>query len=237
MSRDLRFGQVEHEVEVVNEQEVDPVHAKPHLRLLVGPHDAVVAVVMHVIETEPACPRFRLELIQLGRRIEPASDFGRENEFGSRLRVKKTAAANLRQAPTIIRCCIVVTNTGSQAAFSVAAAVGSSTRTKSSPSGALPKPSWVSFTPVFPSSLVSNGFISVQPPSHSSSPTSCGRPVRRAVDPHLAPADRDGAVGSKLMERNPNPWGRKVQTAETKSKSGETNSKPFPVPNLYFSMA
>ena len=112
MGRDLRFGQMEPEVEIVNEQEIDTIHAEPHLRLFIGPHDPVVAVVMHVIETEAACPGLGLELVRLGRREEPAPDFGRENEFRPRLRVKETAATNLRQTPTVIGRGVVITNAG-----------------------------------------------------------------------------------------------------------------------------
>src|SRR5271155_2572374 len=102
MGRNLPFGQMEPEVEIVNEKKVDSVHAEPHLRLLVGPHDAVVAVVVHMIEAESASPGFRLELVRLGRRKEPAPNLGRQNEFGPWLRIKEPATTNLGQTPTVI---------------------------------------------------------------------------------------------------------------------------------------
>ena len=113
MGRDFRFGQVEPEVEIVNEQEVDPIHAEPHLRLFIGPHDAVVTVVVHVIETEAARPWFRLELrrgLAGGKNQRPTlvertnSDRG----FVSRKRPR----TNLRQTPTVIGGSVVITNTG-----------------------------------------------------------------------------------------------------------------------------
>src|SRR5579863_9110845 len=102
MGRDLRFSQMEPEVEIVNEEEVDSIHAEPHLRLFVGPHDSVVAVVVHVIEAESASPRFRLERVRLGRRKEPAPNFRRQNEFRAWLRIKETTATNLGQTPAVI---------------------------------------------------------------------------------------------------------------------------------------
>ena len=112
MSGNFRFRQVEPEVEIVNEQEVDTIHAEPHLRLLVGAHDFVVAVIVHVVEVEFARPRFSLKLVRLGRREEPTADFGRQNKFGPRLRVEETTATKFGQTPAVIGRGIVVANAG-----------------------------------------------------------------------------------------------------------------------------
>src|SRR5271169_3828447 len=99
---------MEPKVEIVNQQQFDAVHAEPHLRLFVGPHDPVVTVVMHVIESEPAGPRLGLELFWLGRREEPAPDLGRQSKFGPRLRVKEAATTDLGQTSPVIGSGVVV---------------------------------------------------------------------------------------------------------------------------------
>ena len=99
---------MEPEVEIVNQQQVDAVHAESHLRLFVRPHDPVVAVVMHVIEPEPAGPRLGLELLRLGRRKEPAPHLARQNKFGPRLRIEEAATTDLGQTPPVIGRSVVV---------------------------------------------------------------------------------------------------------------------------------
>ena len=47
---------MEPKVEIVNKQKVHAVHAQPHLRLLIRAHDAVIAIVMHVVESQTARP-------------------------------------------------------------------------------------------------------------------------------------------------------------------------------------
>src|SRR6516225_1259443 len=88
----------------------------------------------------------------------------------------------------------------SQAARRVAAAVASSTRTKSSPSGALPKPSCVSSTPELPSFLVSDGFMGAQPPRSHFQLLELGL----VAGVFLAePGDNDGASGKAFPDQRP----------------------------------
>ena len=102
IGRDLRFGGVKPEVEIVNQEKVDAVHPEPHLRLLVRPHDPVVAVVVHEIEMEPARPGLGLERVRLRRREKPASDFARQDKFRPPLRVEEAPATNFGEAPAVI---------------------------------------------------------------------------------------------------------------------------------------
>ena len=110
VSGDLLLGRVEPEVEVVDDKEVDPVHAQPHMRLLVGTHEAVVAVVMHMIEAEAPCPDAGVEGLGIGGREEAATCLGRQHEVRSRLRIEKAPNPDFAQAPPVIRGGVVVSD-------------------------------------------------------------------------------------------------------------------------------
>ena len=92
------------EVEVVDDQDVDPRHAEALQAVLVGAHDAVIAVVAAVLELQPARPagdavdrgRARID-----RRPEDAADLGREQELVPRLAIEEAADPVLALAAAV----------------------------------------------------------------------------------------------------------------------------------------
>ena len=101
------------EVEIVNEQKVDAVHAEPHLRLLIGAHDPVITVVVHMLEPKAARPdRAGLEFVGPGGWKEPAADLARQHEVGPGLGVEETAVPNFAQPAPVIGRRVVIPDPG-----------------------------------------------------------------------------------------------------------------------------
>ena len=98
---DLGLGLVVPEVEVVDDEEVDPWHPEPLQAVLVGPHDAVVAVVEDVVERQAAGPEARVERLRVARGLEDAADLGREDEVAPRPAVEEAAHPVLRLAAAV----------------------------------------------------------------------------------------------------------------------------------------
>ena len=88
------------DVEVVDEEQVDRVHAKPLEAVLERSHDPVVAVVEGRLEREPAEPlvadRHRLQ-----RPAEHAANLARQDEVLARSSVHGAADAVFREAPPV----------------------------------------------------------------------------------------------------------------------------------------
>src|SRR4051812_33570848 len=105
---DLGLGLVVPEVEVVDDQEVDPRHPEPLQAVLVRPHDAIVAVVEDVVERQAAGPEARVEGLRVAGGLEDAADLGRENEVAPRPAVEEAAHPVLRLAPAVPWCRVVV---------------------------------------------------------------------------------------------------------------------------------
>src|SRR5580693_1511657 len=99
---------MEPEVEVMNDEKIDAAHPQPHLRLLVGAHESVVAIVMLMIEAQASGPGTRVKRVRVDRRKEPAPELGREHEFRPRLRIEEALAADLAQPSAVIRRCVEV---------------------------------------------------------------------------------------------------------------------------------
>ena len=98
---DLGLGGVMPEVEVVDDQQIDAVHAEALHAVLVGPHDRVVAVVEDMVELQAARPEALIEPVRVRRRLEHAADLGRQHELGARLAVEEAAEAVLGLAPPV----------------------------------------------------------------------------------------------------------------------------------------
>ena len=77
-------------VEVVNEQDVDPVDPEPLEAVLERAHDAVVAVVEHGLELEPAQPLV-LDGVRPQRPAQDAADLGRYDVVAARLAIERPA--------------------------------------------------------------------------------------------------------------------------------------------------
>ena len=108
---DLGLGGVMPVVEVVDDQQIDAVHAETLHAVLVGPHDRVVAVVEDMIELQAARPEALIEPLRIAWRLEHAADLGRQHELGARLAVEEAAEAVLGLAAPVPGCCVVVADT------------------------------------------------------------------------------------------------------------------------------
>ena len=105
---DLGLGGVMPVVEVVDDQQIDAVHAETLHAVLVGPHDRVVAVVEDMIELQAARPEALIEPLRIAWRLEYAADLGRQHELGARLAVEEAAEAVLGLAAPVPGRCVVV---------------------------------------------------------------------------------------------------------------------------------
>ena len=106
---DQRLGLVVPEVEVVDDEDVDPRHAEALQAVLIGAHDAVIAVVEAVLERQPARPAMpRSGVRRVDRRLEDAADLGREEHLVARLAVEEAADAVLALAAAVPRRRVVV---------------------------------------------------------------------------------------------------------------------------------
>jgi len=109
---DLGLDAVVPEVEVVDDQEIDAVHAEALQAVLVGAHDAIVAVVEDMVEMQPARPESGVEALGMTRGLEDAPDLGRQDELAARLAVEKAADAMLALAAAVPGRRVVVADAG-----------------------------------------------------------------------------------------------------------------------------
>ena len=77
-------------VEIVDQQDVDPVDAEPLQAVLERAHHAVVAVVEHGLELEAAEPLV-LDRVGAERPAQDAADLGRDDIVVARLAVERAA--------------------------------------------------------------------------------------------------------------------------------------------------
>jgi hypothetical protein len=76
-------------VEIVDDQSVNGRNAQPLQGLLVGAHDAVVGIVEHCLEGEPANPRGAVERLDVRRSLQGPADLGRNLNAVARRRSQK----------------------------------------------------------------------------------------------------------------------------------------------------
>ena len=99
------------DVEVVDQQNVDPPGAKTLQAVLDRAHDAVIGVVVDQAEWQAA---LELAMVERGRiaRLEQASHLGREHELGALLVAQRLAETVLGQAETIVRGGVEIADAG-----------------------------------------------------------------------------------------------------------------------------
>ena len=99
------------DVEVVDQQDVDPPGAKALQAVLDRAHDPVIGVVVDQAERQAA---LELAMVESGRiaRLEQAPDLGREHEFGALLVAQRFAETVLGQAETIVRGGVEIADAG-----------------------------------------------------------------------------------------------------------------------------
>ena len=87
-------------VEVVNQEDVDPIDSEPLEAVLEGAHHAVVAVVEDSLKLEAAEPLI-LDGVGAERAAEDAADFGRDEILIARLAVERAAERMLGEPSSI----------------------------------------------------------------------------------------------------------------------------------------
>ena len=151
------------DVEVVHQQDVDPVGAEPVQAVLDRAHDAVVAVVVDLGERQRALRTGRGRGCSGGA----ARAGGRPWSTARSCRAAGRAAPRRPGAPTGRSRRAARYRTGGcrrrRQARTVASASASENARYMLPSGAPPKPSWVTARPDLPSTRVSPGFMASPP--------------------------------------------------------------------------
>src|SRR6516164_369653 len=111
VSIDLHLGAVREDIEVVDQQHIDTVHAQPLVAVLHRPHDRIVAVVKTIIEIETTGPERLAVPRHVTRRMQQAADLGREHEFAARTLTKELPNAVLAKPKAVFWCRIEIADT------------------------------------------------------------------------------------------------------------------------------